>query len=120
MRNRSFTTVGWEKYLIPTNPFVEKFLEINGNDVLWQIAQNIWNANKNNKHTCVFVVHNNAGSVVLIEKKDYITVLNYCISWFVKKELYERCVEIEKFKSDLIKKTDTRKLMQSPKQKKLI
>lgn len=120
MRTRAFTTVGWEKYLVPTNPFVQNFLNKNGDDVLWQVALNIHNAILDKKENVGFVVHVNAPSVVMIEKKDYITVLDYCNDWFVKKEMYEKCALIQTYKSDFKNKTSRKKLDDSKKHKNLI
>jgi hypothetical protein len=103
MRNKSFTTVGWEKYLQPIdNPFVQNFLDKNGKEVLWQIALNIHNAILENKESVAFVVHINAGSVVVINSSDYIKVLDHTIDWFSEKEEYEICSKISKFKSDFV------------------
>ena len=109
-QSRTFTTVGWEKYLVPTNPFVQNFLDKNGDDVLWQIALNIHNSILDGKDSLAFVVHTNASSVVMIEKKDYIEVLDYCNEWFVKKEQYEKCAEIQIFKKNFENKM-TRKTL---------
>lgn len=107
MRNKSFTTVGWEKYLQPVdNPFVQNFLDKNGKEVLWQIALNIHNAILENKTSVAFVVHLNAGSVVVINSTDYVEVLDHCLDWFSKIEEYEICSKISKFKSDF---TDNKK-----------
>lgn len=102
MRTRTFTTVNWEKYLVPTNPYVKNFLDKNGDDVLWQIAQNIDNATRLKKENLAFVVHVNAASVVVIDKKDYEKVLDYCNDWFIKKEYYEKCAHIQKFKKNVV------------------
>ena len=120
MRTRAFTTVGWEKYLVPTNPFVQNFLNKNGDDVLWQVAQNIHNAILDGKENVGFVVHVNAPSVVMIEQKDCLIVLDYCNDWFVKKEIYEKCALIQKYKSDFTNKTTRKKNNGTRKQKDLI
>lgn len=120
MRTRAFTTVSWEKYLVPDNPFVQNFLNKNGDDVLWQISLNIHHAIIHNKESMGFVVHTNASSVVMIEQKDYLEVLDYCNEWFVKKEMYEKCAEIQKFKSDLKNRNTRIKSNDSLKQKSLI
>lgn len=117
MRTRTFTTVGWEKYLVPDNPFVQNFLDKNGDEVLWQIALNIHNSILDNKDSLAFVVHVNAGSVVVIPKEDFKEVLNYCNDWFVKKEHYEKCAEIQTFKSDLESNMTRKKLNELRKQK---
>lgn len=120
MRTRTFTTVGWEKYLIPDNPFVRNFLDKNGDDVLWQISQNIHNAILDNKESIAFVVHVNVGSIVVIERKDYLQVLDYCNDWFVEREHYEKCAQIQIFKSDFKNKVRRKKYNESTKQKSLI
>ena len=120
MRTRAFTTVGWEKYLVPTNPFVQSFLNKNGDDVLWQVAQNIHNAILDKKESVGLVVHVNAPSVVMIETKDFLEVLDYCNDWFVKKEMYERCALIQTYKSDFKNKTTRKKLQDRAKYKNLI
>lgn len=120
MRTRAFTTVSWEKYLVPTNPFVQNFLNKNGDEVLWKIAQNIHTAILENKETLAFVVHINTPSVVMIERKDYITVLDYCNEWFVKKEMYEKCALIQTYKTDFKNKSNRKKIDESLKQKSLI
>jgi hypothetical protein len=112
---RSFTTVGWEKYLVPDTPFVQNFLDKNGNEVLWQIAQNIHNCILDKKDSLGFIVHSNVGSVVMIERKDFDIVLDYCNEWFVKKEHYEKCAQIQKFKSNLKNKVTRKQLNDSQK-----
>lgn len=104
MRARTFTTVGWEKYLNPIdNPFVQNFLDKNGNEVFDQIALNINTAILQKKESIAFVVHTNASSIVVIERKDYEVVLNHCLDWFIKKENYEFCARIDEFKQNLAK-----------------
>jgi hypothetical protein len=56
----------------------------------------------------------------MIEKKDYITVLDYCNDWFVKKEMYERCALIQTYKSDFKNKSSRKKIDESKKYKNLI
>jgi hypothetical protein len=99
MRNRHYTQVDWKKYLIPKNNFVKRFLDENGDAVFNQIYLNIDNALNDNKTSLAFVVHTNAHSIVIIEKKDFIDVLNECTKWFVAKENYEKCLDIEKIKN---------------------
>lgn len=113
MRSRTFTTVGWERYLNPVdNPYVQNFLDKNGDQVLNQIALNIHNAILLNKDSIAFVVHSNAQSVVVIPKSDYLEVLNHCMKWFETKEDYEMCGKIQKFKEEfnLPKKVSHKKI----------
>ena len=48
---KALSTVYWKKYLDINNgnQQVKKFLESRGDDVLWQISQNIQRANRKNK-----------------------------------------------------------------------
>lgn len=100
--SKMMSTVNWAKYLDDsTNPRVKSFLEHRGDDVLWQIAQNIQRCNRRDKEKLVMVIHENAPNAILIEKKDYLKVLELCLNWFEKKEYYERCAEIVQFKKNV-------------------
>ena len=104
MKELTISTVDWRKYLdINTNPRAKNFLESRGDDVLWQISQNIQRANRKNKESLVMVVHENAPNAILIEKKDYNHVLDLSLKWFESKEYYERCSGIVEIKNDLKK-----------------
>lgn len=108
MSNKSISTVNWRKYLdVNTNPRVKSFLDSRGEDVLWQISQNIQRANRKGKDSLVMVIHENAPSAILIEKKDYMAVLNLSIKWFENIEYYERCSGILEIKKDLTKSKQT-------------
>jgi len=102
---KALSTVNWKKYLDINNgnPQVKKFLESRGDDVLWQISQNIQRANRKNKESLVMVIHENAPAAILIEKKDYNDVLNLSLKWFESREYYERCSGIVEIKNDLLK-----------------
>jgi len=104
--SKILNTVHWKKYLDVTNgnPQVGRFLESRGNDVLWQVAQNVHKSGRGGKHKknqLVMVIHENAPNAILIEKKDYMEVLELCLRWFENRENYEKCAEILKFKNDI-------------------
>lgn len=104
MREKSISTVSWRRYLIPNdNERVIKFLESRGDDVFWQLSQNIHKCSigVNKKNNLIIVVHENASSAIMIDKKDFIEVLDLAISWFQRKEKYEMCSNILKFKNDI-------------------
>lgn len=107
MIEKSISTTHWKKYLVPSeNKRVERFLESRGNQVFWQLAQNIHKASSNSKtlkKNLVMVVHENAPYAILIEEKDYQEVLELALQWFVKQEEYEICSKIVKFKDDIRK-----------------
>jgi hypothetical protein len=110
-------TTHWKKYLDWTNnKRVENFLKSRGDDVLWQISQNIHKSGSNPKwlkDKLVMLVHENAPNAILIEKNEYQEVLDLAIEWFSKKEQYEKCAQILKFKNDIINFKST-KTQQEP------
>ena len=101
--SKILNTVHWKKYLDINNgnPQVKKFLESRGDDVLWQIAQNIQRCNRRDKDKLVMAIHENAPNAILIEKGDYIEVLDLCLSWFETREYYERCSDIVTFRKNV-------------------
>jgi hypothetical protein len=116
---KSLPTVHWKKYLDINNgnPQVKKFLESRGDDVLWQIAQNIQRCNRRDKDILVMVIHENAPNAILIEKKDYLNVLGLCIKWFETKEHYERCSEIVTFQNNVKSKLHSKSIQKDSNKK---
>lgn len=113
---KSLPTVDWKKYLDINNgnPQVKKFLESRGDDVLWQIAQNIQRCNRRGKGSLVMVIHENAPAAILIERKDYQNVLDLSLSWFESREQYERCKEILDYKNFMKNNTELPKKKLKP------
>lgn len=105
MRNaKAFSTVNWRKYLdVNVNPRAKAFLDSRGDDVLWQISSQIHKAAKHGINEVILLVHPNVGSVIKITKDEYDIFLNIALDWFVKKENYKKCSELQSFKSNLIK-----------------
>jgi len=105
MGQRIVSTVPWRKYLDSTkNPRVKKFLKNRGDDVLWQVSQGIHKGSRdsnNVKSELVMVVHPNAPAAILIPYSDYQDVLELALEFFEKKEEYEKCQQIVKFKNDI-------------------
>jgi len=98
-RAKAFSTVNWRKYLdVKTNPRAKSFLESRGDDVLWQIAQNIYrDKTRRKENQVILLVHPNAGAVIRIKEDEYEEVLNLCLNWFLAKENYKRCSKIKWF-----------------------
>ena len=116
---KALSTVHWKKYLDINNgnPQVKKFLESRGDDVLWQIAQNIQRCNRREKDSLVMVIHENAPNAILIEKKDYLNVLSLCLKWFENKEHYERCSEIVTFQNNVKSKLHSKSIQKDSNKK---
>lgn len=99
---KAFSTVNWRKYLdIKTNPRAKSFLESRGDEVLWQIAGTVHKAAKGEVPEVVLLIHPNAGAVIRIPKDEYDEMLELCLNWFVHREDYEKCTDIQWFQSDL-------------------
>tara|TARA_B110000285_G_C14535520_1_gene342659 strand:- start:96 stop:458 length:363 start_codon:yes stop_codon:yes gene_type:complete len=102
-RTKAFSTVDWRKYLdVKTNPRAKNFLKAQGDDVLWQISQNIQRMIRKDLPELVLLVHPNAGGVIKITKSEYKEVLELCLNWFEAKENYSRCLEIQQTLSKLL------------------
>lgn len=101
-RAKAFSTVNWRRYLDTTeNPRAQSFLNSNGDEVLWQIAGTVHKAAKKKSKEVVLLIHPNAGAVIRIPKEEYEEMLDLCLKWFVHREDYEKCTDIDWFKSDL-------------------
>ena len=101
-RAKAFSTVNWRRYLdITENPRAQSFLNSNGDEVLWQIAGTVHKAAKKKSKEVVLLIHPNAGAVIRIPKEEYEEMLDLCLKWFVHREDYEKCTDIDWFKSDL-------------------
>lgn len=101
-RTKSFSTVDWRNYLdVNVSTRAAKFIQISGNDVLWQIATNIDNAIFNNKSELVLLVHPNAGAVIKITASEFEEVLNLSLNWFESNENYKNCAHIQKMLKNL-------------------
>jgi|11_taG_2_1085331.scaffolds.fasta_scaffold18637_2 hypothetical protein len=105
MRQTAFSTVNWRKYLdVNTNPRAKAFLDSRGDDVLWQLANNVHKAAVNKGLSqLVLLVHPNAGAVIKIEKNDFKEVLTLALKWFENKENYKRCSRIQLFINNIDK-----------------
>lgn len=118
---RTYTTVDWRKYLIEDdNPRIQKFLDSRGHDVFNQVCSTINEAVLQNRETVAMVVHPNAAGAILIEKKDFEIVYEIALNWFLKKELYEECALIQKYKFEIKKRTSKKKVDSISKHKHLI
>jgi len=121
MMARTYTTVDWRKYLIEdSNPRIKKFLDSRGHAVFNQVAYTINESVRENRDKVVMVVHPNSAGAIVVQKEDFEEVYDIALSWFVKKELYEECSLVQKYKTELNKKFSRKKVDESRKQKNLI
>lgn len=109
MKNITVQTIHWSKYLDEQkNPRVKNFLKHRGDDVMWQVALNIHHCVKHTKDRLVMVVHENAPYAIDIPQSDYQTVLELSLKYFERKEEYEKCAEILRFKDDVKNKRNSK------------
>jgi hypothetical protein len=105
MKEMTINTIHWSKYLDETkNPRVKNFLKHRGDDVMWQVAQNVHksgNGGKHDKDRLVMLIHENAPYAINIPRSEYDTVLDLSLKYFEKKEDYEKCAEIVTFKKNI-------------------
>lgn len=108
MKQLTINTIHWSKYLDETkNPRVKNFLKHRGDDVMWQVAQNVFksgNGGKYAKDRLVMLVHENAPYAINIPDTDYVEVLDLALNYFQNKEEYEKCAKILEFKNSVIEK----------------
>lgn len=110
MKNITLQTIHWSKYLDERkNPRVKNFLKHRGDDVMWQVAINVFksgNGGKYAKDRLVMLVHENAPYAINIPESEYIDVLDLTLKYFQDKEQYEKCAKILEFKNSVINKTN--------------
>ena len=110
MKTKAVNTVHWRKYLdVNENPRVSSFLKSRGDDVMWQVGQNIRRAVRRDLPELNLLIHENAPYAIKIQKKDFEEVMNLSLSWFEKKEEYEKCSEIFTWMGELKEKTEKKK-----------
>jgi hypothetical protein len=100
-RAKAFSTINWRKYIdVKVNPRAKSFLESRGDDVFWQISTAIHKGIKLKEDAVVMLVHPNAGAVIRIPQEEYKEFLELSLTWFEKKEDYDKCIDIKWFLSD--------------------
>lgn len=108
MKEQTVSTIHWSKYLDETvNPRVKGFLKERGDDVMWQVSQNIKRAKKRDLERLVIMVHENAPYAIRIPKSEFDEVLDLTLKYFEKKESYERCARIVEFKNYIRENDDS-------------
>lgn len=111
MKAKAVNTIHWRKYLdVNENPRVKGFLDSRGDDVMWQVGQNIRRAVRRDLTELNLLIHENAPYAIKIEKKDFEEVMNLSLSWFEQKEEYEKCSEIFTWMGELKEKKNKKEM----------
>tara|TARA_B100000925_G_scaffold287065_1_gene265748 strand:- start:1405 stop:1767 length:363 start_codon:yes stop_codon:yes gene_type:complete len=105
-------SVNWKVYFNQNeNPRAKRFLESRGHNLFTQVGSNIVKAKKANKKEVVFLAHPNAFSIVSIPEKEYTQFLNFALEWFKKREQYETCSDIVRWKRKITELDKVRSLL---------
>lgn len=109
MKEITVSTIHWSKYLDESkNPRVKNFLKHRGDDVMWQVALNCHKNGWRDRERLVMLIHENAPYAIRIPKEEYQDVLDLTLEYFKKKEQYEKCAEIVRFKDDVKNKRNSK------------
>jgi len=110
MRKRAVSLTNWKRYLdYENNPKLIPFIKSRGNEVFWQISQNVWKYNGRGMSSLTMIIHENAPYAINIPKKEYFEVMNYALRFFEKKEDYKKCQRIIEW-LDNMKENDKKKI----------
>ena len=72
MRKRAVSLTNWKRYLdYENNPKLIPFIKSRGNEVFWQISQNVWKYNGRGLSSLTMIIHENAPYAINIPKKEY-------------------------------------------------
>ena len=97
IKRNIYSYVGWRSYLDHTNNLrVQRFLEINGRKILPELVSEIDVSISKRIGSFLLLVHPNASSIILIESKDYMDILQHCLDYFIENELFELCDDVIK------------------------
>lgn len=111
---RDTKTIHWKELLLEEkNPNVVPFIKYNG-DIFFSeflnIIKNVYKkgveiTKKNKKETISFniemAIHINCNYLISFTDSDFEDILNYCLDFFEKKEMYELCSEVVELKKEI-------------------
>lgn len=112
---RDIKTVHWKDILIKDkNPNIETFMKINGNVFVSELIAIIKNLHKKNKKIkdqyknggvsleISVGIHANSNIMIGFSESDFTEILDFCIKFYEKYEMYESCQKILKIKEQII------------------
>lgn len=111
---RIITPIHWEDLLLESNnPYIVPFLKWNGDifvSEMWNVIRNLYTKTdevlKKNKTGGVgmdveVAIHVNCDYLISFKDSDFSEMLDWVIAYYEKKEKYEKCAEIVKFKKEM-------------------
>lgn len=107
MKKRPLANVEWRKYFSLNNTTLNEYLDSYGDDFLNQSLSLIIQAHKQNLPSIVLIEFTIDGVVSVVEKKDYLLVLQRLLNLCERLEKYEICAEIVKYQKSIPLKIKT-------------
>ena len=96
MSKKPLANVDWRKYISLNNTTLNEYLNSYGDDFLNQTLSLVSLAHKKNFPSIVLIEFNDYDFVSVVEKKDYLLVLQRLLNLCERLEKYEICSEIVK------------------------
>ncbi len=111
MKKRPLANVEWRKYFSPNNITLNWYLKNFGDDFIKQSIELVVTAYKENLSSFVLIEFKNTDIVSIVERSDYLLVLQHLLTLCEQLEKYEICSEIIKYQKSFkkIKKIPTKK-----------
>jgi len=107
LKKRPLANVEWRKYFSLNNTTLNEYLDSYGDDFLNQSLSLITQAHKQNLPSIVLIEFTIDGVVSVVEKKDYLLVLQRLLNLCERLEKYEICAEIVKYQKTIQPKIKT-------------
>ena len=101
MKKRPLANVDWRKYFSLNNTTLNEYLNSYGDDFLNQSLSLITQAHKKNIPSIILIEFLHFDIVSIVEKSDYLLVLQKLLSLCEYLEKYEICAEIVKYQKSI-------------------
>ena len=101
MSKRPLANVEWRKYFSINNTTLNEYLNSYGDDFLNQSLSLVIQAHKQNLPSIILIEFTNSDIVSVVEKKDYLLVLQKLLNLCERLEKYEICAEIVKYQKSI-------------------
>jgi hypothetical protein len=107
LKKRPLANVEWRKYFSTNNTTLNEYLASYGDDFLNQSLSLVIQAHKNNLPSIILIEFTNSDIVSVVEKKDYLLVLQKLLNLCERLEKYEICADIVKYQKSIPLKIKT-------------
>jgi hypothetical protein len=105
LKKRPLANVEWRKYFSTNNTTLNEYLASYGDDFLNQSLSLVIQAHKNNLPSIILIEFTNSDIVSVVEKKDYLLVLQRLLYLCERLEKYEICAEIVNYQKAIERKS---------------